>query len=74
MCIDFMRVNELRESVKIVKEEEESEYMCFRAKRSAYSSVVRTLDSGGREYLKVRVGKITAKPAPEVDLEPSVYT
>ena len=46
--------------------------MRYKAKRSAYSSVVRTLDSGGRVYLKVGFGKVTANPAPEVDLEPSV--
>lgn len=67
-----MRVKELRESVKIVKEEEGDEYMHLKAKRSAYSSVVRTLDSGGRVYLKVQFGKVTANPSPEVDLEPSV--
>lgn len=42
--MDFMRVSEFRESVKIVKEEEEREYICFKAKRIAYKSVVRTLD------------------------------
>lgn len=46
--------------------------MCLKAKRSAYSSVVRTLDSGGRVYLKVQFGNVTANPAPEMDLEPSV--
>lgn len=46
-CIDFMKDSELRQSVKIVKEEVERESMCFKAKRIAYSSVVRTLDSGG---------------------------
>lgn len=43
--------------------------MCFKAIRSAFSSVVRVLESGGRGYLKARVEKVTAKPAPEADLE-----
>lgn len=56
----------------MVKEEDGEEYMCFKAKRTARSSVVRTLDSGGRGYLTERVRKTTAKPAPEVDLKPCV--
>lgn len=55
-----------------MKEQEGIEYMRLKAKRSPYSSVVRRLASGGRVYLKVRFGKVTANLAPEVDLEPSV--
>jgi len=51
--MDFMRVSDFRELVKIVKEEEEREYMRFKVKRIAYNYVVRTLDSGGRGYLNV---------------------
>lgn len=49
--MDCMNDIELRESVKMVKDEEEMEDMRCRAKRIAYSSVVRTLDSGERGTL-----------------------
>jgi len=51
--MDFMSVSEFQESVKIVKEEEEPQYMCVKVKRIAYNSVVRTQDSGDRGYLNV---------------------
>ena len=51
--MDFMSNIELCESAKIVKDEEEIEDIHCRAKRIAYSSVVRTLDSGGRGKLYV---------------------
>lgn len=38
----------LRESVKMVKDEEEIEDICCKAKRIAYSSVARTLNPSGR--------------------------
>lgn len=48
-----MRDSELRESVKIVKEEEEREYICFKEKMIVHCLLVITLDSGGRVYLNV---------------------
>ncbi len=47
---DCRRERELRESVKIVKLVEGKCKMRFRAKSIAYSSVVKTLASGGRQY------------------------
>lgn len=58
-------------SVKIVKDEEAWQDMRSKEKRIAFN-FVRTLDSGGSGNLKVREGDTIAKPAPEMDLEPSV--
>lgn len=59
--------------MKIVNNEEGRVDMHSKAMKITYNSVVRMLDSGGSGKLKVWEGKITGKPVPARDLEPSVY-
>lgn len=58
--------------MKIVKVEEGREDMHSNAKRIAYNSVVKMLNSGESGKLEIWDGEITTKPVPEKDLKPSL--